>query len=896
MRLHRLTLRDVKGVQERTVDFPDRGVLVIEGPNEVGKTTMLDAFDALLTLKATSKAAGVRALQPVGRDVAPFVEAELTIGGHRVRYAKQWLRQPATTLHVLEPRPEQLTGDAAQQRLDGLLAQHLDRTLWDALRLTQSGDGTVAPLVSSTVLTAALDAAAGAHQHAEGADALLDRVAQEHALYFTATGRPTGAYREAMTRWTTAQDAVAEAHRRVEEGAALLERQESARARAAQLVADTAEAAETLAAAEEAGARAEAVAATHAAAAERLSHAQELHRAAERSQRERERLLDEHATLATQVAETESARETDLAAVEGLQETLLEAQTRAEQARDAVEDASDEVESARADLDHLADVRGHEELRARLERVGVLAERVREARAALPARQIEQATVRQVRTMQDRLDTMLVEHASTSPSLVVEAEEATVQVRLADDSGDSTVTPHERLRISLIHDATIEIPGQARLRVHLQQEALGRVAELGRLRAEFRAILTELTCSDVVDVERMAEATEDARGALREATRDLEALVGSWRADLVAQAAGGVVPEELTQEVEAAEARVAATLAARPLERPLPEDEPAARALVDEASARLRTARTFEREALAALTAAQREVAALTNRLDRAAGLVEAQRARMQALQAQVALAREELPDQALADLVAEHSGLVEAATEGVREATEALSAVDVPGARATLESARHQHRLRSEARDQALAETHQLAGQVEMAAGEGRAELHDLALADLEDAERDLRAVDRRARAARHLFTTLNRHRDAAHRAYVRPYTQALEHLGRRVYGDDFAVTVDEDLALSARTLDGTTVPFAELSGGAKEQLGILARLAVARLVDPTQGVPVVIDDALGYSDPERLRQMGQVLGSTTEGEADVQVILLTCTPERYAAIPHVSTVRLTA
>jgi uncharacterized protein YhaN len=119
---------------------------------------------------------------------------------------------------------------------------------------------------------------------------------------------------------------------------------------------------------------------------------------------------------------------------------------------------------------------------------------------------------------------------------------------------------------------------------------------------------------------------------------------------------------------------------------------------------------------------------------------------------------------------------------------------------------------------------------------------------------------------------------------------------LGRQVYGPDFGVTVDEDLSLSARTLAGATVPFGELSGGAKEQLGILARLAVARLVDPTQGVPVVIDDALGYSDPQRLHQMGAVLGSAAEGSADVQVILLTCTPERYAAIPDVHTVRLTA
>ena len=82
MRLHRLTLRDVKGVRECAVDFPDRGVLVIEGPNEVGKSTLLDGFDALLTLKATSRAAAARAL---GAEPLP-VPADLTraelLAGH----------------------------------------------------------------------------------------------------------------------------------------------------------------------------------------------------------------------------------------------------------------------------------------------------------------------------------------------------------------------------------------------------------------------------------------------------------------------------------------------------------------------------------------------------------------------------------------------------------------------------------------------------------------------------------------------------------------------------------------------------------------------------------------------------------------------------------------------
>src|SRR5699024_6243961 len=126
---------------------------------------------------------------------------------------------------------EHLTGDPAQHRIDALVAAHLDRTLWDALRLTQSGDGTVGSLTTSTVLTEALDAAAGAQQHAEGSDALLQSVQAEYSTYFTPTGRPTGDYRVALAAHTAAQDAVAEAHRRVQEGADLLRRLAIARQR-----------------------------------------------------------------------------------------------------------------------------------------------------------------------------------------------------------------------------------------------------------------------------------------------------------------------------------------------------------------------------------------------------------------------------------------------------------------------------------------------------------------------------------------------------------------------------------------------------------------------------------------------------------------------------------------
>lgn len=82
---------------------------------------------------------------------------------------------------------------------------------------------------------------------------------------------------------------------------------------------------------------------------------------------------------------------------------------------------------------------------------------------------------------------------------------------------------------------------------------------------------------------------------------------------------------------------------------------------------------------------------------------------------------------------------------------------------------------------------------------------------------------------------------------------------------------------------MGGLPVPLEGLSTGAREQLSVLSRLAVAKVVDADEGMPVVLDDALGWSDPDRLRRMARAL---ERAGADAQVLVLTCTPGRYDAI----------
>jgi hypothetical protein len=149
--------------------------------------------------------------------------------------------------------------------------------------------------------------------------------------------------------------------------------------------------------------------------------------------------------------------------------------------------------------------------------------------------------------------------------------------------------------------------------------------------------------------------------------------------------------------------------------------------------------------------------------------------------------------------------------------------------------------------------------------------------------AERRLRSVEARAAAAERLHAVFTAARDRARRAYGEPLRRRIVELGRPLFGDDFGVELDDELRIARRTLGGTTLDFDQLSAGAREQLALLARLAAALLVAPDDGVPVLIDDALGHSDPDRLAALGRILARAGES---CQVIVLTCHPGRFAGI----------
>ena len=92
------------------------------------------------------------------------------------------------------------------------------------------------------------------------------------------------------------------------------------------------------------------------------------------------------------------------------------------------------------------------------------------------------------------------------------------------------------------------------------------------------------------------------------------------------------------------------------------------------------------------------------------------------------------------------------------------------------------------------------------------------------------------------------------------------------------FDLRFDETSLLPAELeRGGVAEPAAILSGGMREQLALLTRLAFARLLARgAQGAaPVILDDALVWSDDDRIERMFNALHRQAR---DLQILVLTC------------------
>lgn len=945
MRLHRLSVRDYKGIAARDVEFPEAGILVLEGPNEVGKSTMLDALDLVLDHKDSSRRAQIRAAQPIGRDVGPGVEVELSTGAYRFSYRKQWLRQPSTELHILAPTRAHLVGDEAHERVRAILAETADLHLWKALRLMQTGPLVQEELAGSSALAAALDEAAGTTPDVGGAAESLLAAAEATCLrYFTArTAAPTGEYRAAIERLEAADAAVEAARERLREVADDVERHESLetqlRAARAQLGSARREADRW----EGEAARAREVGEELATARRRRDEAAAV---LEREQERRADRQEAEADLAARRAALDEAR----ARLEELREHWEPTRAEHDRMQAEVVNAARAAQDARRDLDRatarVARARDAADLTASRKRLAAVVEaeaQISGLRAELALHPVDAGILREIESASQAAELAAASHAAGSAAVLLRAlggaRSLVVDGRRIDlaegDAWQGALTEPLDIRLPGVLDLELRPEAGAADRARSVQRARDTLAD--RLRAagvgtidearashdrrrdleadltgalaRLRALLDGQSRDDLADRVEVLEvrlaacsaAEADVAGATRsEAASDERGLAGVLDAspDDAAESSARSAADSESESTESAESESAAVSESAAEAAASATEAAPASAADSESAPSIAQATEAETAARERLDAARERAQALGERVEtmrveltRADSLVHAVAEQVAGQESRLESARQARSAQALESAQA---AAADALAQAQREVDAASARVGTHDAQALTElaaaSAAEVNAVRGRLRE-AESELIRVQARLNQAGGQGRAESYDAARTEHERARREHDRVRRHAEAARLLRDTLASRSKAAKRAYVQPFGDAVCRLGRIVYGPSFDVEVDDDLTIRARVLDGLRVPYGALSTGAKEQLAILTRLACASIVDPQQGVPVVIDDALGYSDPEKLRRVCAAVGRLG---TRAQVVLLTCTPGRYAAIPQAQVVRL--
>ena len=873
MKLHRLVLKNYRGIEHREIDFPDHGVVVISGANEIGKSSMVEALDLLLESRDRSTKKEVKQVKPTHADVGSEVTAEISTGPYRFVYHKRFHKKCETQLTVLEPRREQHSGDEAHDRVQAMLAETVDTELWRAQRVLQSASTDAVNLSGCDALTRALDVAAGDAAALSGTEPLLiDRIDTEYARYFTPTGRPTGEWTAAIKALEAANAeveqcaaAVAEVDDRVQrhatltvELAELAQRQQEASARqtAAQAAADAIAAlaehvreAELIAAAATATSTASTALPDRAGAAahrNRFAHSRS-RRPGSRSPRSGARRMRRHATSPWRPMPS-SSRPTRL---------LADAQQRVETARRVVDELSrrDETQRLSARLTKIdAALRDRDGIAQELSTIAVTDDLLA---------QIEKAAA-------------AVERAEGQLALV----SATVEFVAATDIelviGDQRVTlPAGETWSTVANAATeVEVPGILTARVTPGMSALDIQAQYAAAQQDLAAGLAAAQVADLA----AARSTDQRRRELQSARDQLTATLAGLCGD---------------DDVEQLRSRLAELRSLPAFSGDITIDAGAARTELDEAEAGRVTAgadcETHRRVAALAMS----KLTEVSTQATRLQDKLVTQRAELAVVvdrltQQRATVADDKLTATADADALTAHT-----AAGRVAELAEQLAAAAPEAVAAELTEAVEAAAVLRERHDEIARTLHEIASQLTVFGTEGRKGKLDAAEIQCEHARDEHDRVGRRARAVQLLREVMVRHRDTTRLRYVEPFRSELQRLGRPVFGPSFEVDVDSDLCILNRTLDGCTVPYESLSGGAKEQLGILARLAGAALVAKEDAVPILIDDALGFTDPQRLVKMATVFD--TLGERG-QVIVLTCTPGRYDGIKDAQRIELCA
>ncbi|MCC5874116.1 MAG: hypothetical protein JJU22_17080 [Gammaproteobacteria bacterium] len=159
-----------------------------------------------------------------------------------------------------------------------------------------------------------------------------------------------------------------------------------------------------------------------------------------------------------------------------------------------------------------------------------------------------------------------------------------------------------------------------------------------------------------------------------------------------------------------------------------------------------------------------------------------------------------------------------------------------------------------------------------------GNDDLHEaLQKAEAEEAaaEEELRRTERAANTASLVREWVRKEYNEEREALLEPLRRAIERYLVRLFPNTRPQMDDFQIAGLQTQGAGYVELVDELSGGAREQVSLLTRLGLAEILAGEEGWPLVLDDVLVNTDPNRIKAMQPVL---YEASRRHQILLFTC------------------
>ncbi len=884
MRLQRLRVTELRQFRQPfELSGLDPGLNLFTGPNESGKSTLVRAIRAAFVERHRSTS--VEDLRPYGDSAAtPSIELDFMIDGELHRLSKSFLQKKRCELLIGATGARRLEGVEAEdhlaERLGYQFAQkggtRLDLLgvpglLWieqgSAQHLREAVQWASAHLRGALEGASATDDATG-DLAATGGDAVIEAVRQRRDDLLTKAGKPRHAYQ-------AAGEAVDELDRQITDLEAQIQTYRHQVDRLAQLR-------ETHATDESttpwAALRTEQAKAEEALSAVKTLGA-ELTRERDNLQQRnglRELLIDRlqrHAADKQALIQREQALTATVQKHDGLQERTRAFQLERDQAQQRLSAARAACTLARQEESRRvlsrqrteAQERG-QELLAKLTQARAQEERAAALRREATLLRIEPTDLARLREQHQGLLKLAIEQQAVATRLRFELMPgATLALGAEALAGGG-----ERL---LLEPTTLAIPGVGELQISPGGSDL---AELVQRRAELeqahRALLQRLGLPDMAAAEARAQSHAGAVADAASAVKAVELLAPKGLAALQAE-----LDQVQAREREAAAGLEQLALLLAPVVASAPESN-------------LPTALTLA-EAELALEAAQAQADAIGAQLQAAQAALTAVVGQRQDAQRERDVLGQALQDPALlADIAAWQRDLAESQVQ-----TTALQA-RIAELEARLQQARPEilaqdvERLRRSA-DAALetqrARALEIRGLEAELASAGRSGLEEqLALRQAEQvlARRRLEELRRQAVAADYLLERLLSRRQALTRRLQAPLQRHLDRYLQLMLPQG-RLEVSEDLAPGALVRPGSRGPESvdvdTLSFGAREQMGVISRLAYADLLKEA-GRPtlIILDDALVHSDAQRLAQMKRAIFDASQRH---QVLVFTCHPQAW-------------